>query len=116
MRLLLPLVLALLAGCGSLPSLPDIRLWPFGGEEKRPDVDRRPQNATEYRCDNNRAFYVRTLEDGAMWLIAPDREIRLPRLNDTGRYGVGRVLLDIHGDEASLTDPPSSFVGCKRTG
>ena len=105
------LVTAALAGCGSLPS---INLWPFGGEPARTDIDRKPANATEYRCDNNRRFFVRPLEDGAIWLIAPDREVRLARLNESGRYGVGRVLLELHGDEASLTDPPGAFIGCRK--
>lgn len=102
----------LLAGCDSLPSLPE-KLWPFG-EPKRQEVDRRPQGAAEYRCDNNRVFYLRPLEDGAMWLIAPDREIRLSKIDDSGRYGVGRIVLETRGAEATLTDPPVTFTGCKK--
>jgi hypothetical protein len=105
----------LLAGCDSMPSLPSLpeKLWPFGGEPRREDRDRRPQGATEYRCDNSRVFYLRPLEDGAMWLIAPDREIRLPKMDDS-RYGVGRILLEMRGGEATLTDPPTTFTGCKK--
>ncbi len=98
----------LLAGCGG------VRLNPFAdpvGDEQ----DRRPANATEYRCDGNKAFYVRAIEGGAVWLIAPDREIRLEKIAD-GRWGVGRVLLETSGSGATLTDPPATFSGCKRPG
>jgi hypothetical protein len=96
-----------LAGCGGAS------LWPFGTSEK--EQSRKPANATEYRCADARTFYVRNLDGGAVWLIAPDREIRLDRQAD-GRYGAGRVLLEIGGDGATLTDPPAVFMNCKRAG
>ena len=50
------------------------------------------------------------------WLIAPDREIRLEKLAGAEglRYGTGRVVLEISGPDAMLTDPPTAFAGCKR--
>jgi hypothetical protein len=99
-----------LAGCGtSSLSLP------YFGEPTGQERDRRPANATEYRCDGNRRFYVRSLDAGALWLIAPDREIRLEKLAE-GRWGVGRVVLEMSGNDAQLTDPPATFTGCKRAG
>ncbi len=56
---------------------------------------------------------MRNLEDGAVWLIASDREIRLDKQAD-GRYGVGRVALELGAGGATLTDPPNSLVGCTR--
>jgi hypothetical protein len=106
----LPLALAL-AGCGSMSVS---SLWPFGDSEIQ-EKDRRPANATEYRCSDGKAFYVRNLEGGAVWLIAPDRDVRLEKLSD-GRYGVGRVSLELSANEATLTDPPSMYVNCKRAG
>ena len=103
---LLALFALTLAGCGS------VSLWPFGASETS-ENSRKPANATEYRCDGAKTFYVRSLDGGAVWLIAPDREIRLDKQAD-GRYGVGRVLLEISGDGATLTDPPAVFAGCKR--
>lgn len=97
-----------LAGCGS------VNLWPFGDSET-PEISRRPANAVEYRCDEGRGFFVRHLEGGAVWLIAPDREIRLEKKAD-GRYGVGRVELQLGGATAELLDPPSRFANCKRAG
>ena|SRR5258706_3632427 len=103
--LLLPL---LLAGCGG------ISLWPFGGSETV-EHSRKPANATEYRCDEGKAFYVRSLDADSVWLIAPDREIRLDKKAD-GRWGVGRVELQTSGAAATLIDPPARFANCKRAG
>ncbi len=99
----------LLAGCGGAS------LWPLGGATER---SRTPANATEYRCAGGRVFFVRNLDAGAVWLIAPDREIRLDKLPgaESGRYGAGKVVLEISGESASLFDPPAQFAGCKRAG
>jgi len=107
MRGLLALVALLAAGCGG------VNLWPFGSGGGT-ELSRAPQNATEYRCAGGRGFWVRNLEDGAVWLIAPDREIRLAKSDAAGRYSAGRVVLELSGEEATLTDPPASFSGCKR--
>lgn len=107
MRSVLALPFALLAGCGG------INLWPFG-ESGATELSRKPANAAEYRCDGGRGFFVRNLEDGAVWLIAPDREIRLPRLGQGTSYGVGRIVLQLDGQNAALADPPANFTGCKR--
>jgi hypothetical protein len=107
-RVSIALFAALLAGCGS------VSLWPFGESESK-EHSRKPANSTEYRCADAKTFYVRNLDGGAVWLIAPDREIRLDR-QAAGRYGVGRVLLEISGDGATLTDPPAVFMSCKRAG
>jgi hypothetical protein len=108
--LLLLLPLLSLTGCESMSMG---SLWPFDSET--PEKSRKPANATEYRCADGKTFYVRNLEGGAVWLMAPDRDIRLERQAD-GRYGVGRVSLELSGAEASLLDPPSVFSSCKRAG
>lgn len=102
------LSLMALAGCGS------VNLWPFG-ESETPEASRKPSNATEYRCDGGKVFYVRGLDASSVWLIAPDREIRLDKQGE-GRWGVGRVLLETSGEGAVLTDPPAQFANCKRAG
>lgn len=106
MRLLPALAVLFLAGCGSVSSL-----WPFGGGST--ELSRTPPNATEYKCDGGKGFWLRNMEGGDLWLIAPDREIRLAKLPD-GSYGVARVRLELDGDNATLADPPASFSGCKR--
>jgi hypothetical protein len=97
-----------LAGCSGGSVIPF-----FGGEA--PETSRKPANATEYRCEGGVSLYVRQLEGGAVWLIAPDREIRLDRKAE-GRWGFGRVELDIDKDRLDLIDPPTNRVNCKRAG
>jgi hypothetical protein len=102
---------ALLSGCGG------INLWPFS-EPRSTESSRKPANATEYQCEGGKQFYVRTLDAGAVWLIAPDREIRLEKLaGSTGTaYGVGKVRLELTEQSATLFDPPAQYLGCKRAG
>ena len=102
----------LLAGCGG-----SVSMWPFG-DSGPSEVRRDPANATEYRCDGGRKFYVRTMDAGAVWLIAPDREIRLARAGgaDSNRYTAGRVELVVSGPTATLVDPPTEFRNCKVPG
>lgn len=97
------------AGCGS------IDLWPFG-ESGSTEVSRKPANATEYQCQGGKVFYVRTLDAGAVWLIAPDREIRLEKSAGSTDmvYGAGKVRLEIAAQNATLLDPPAQFLDCKR--
>jgi len=99
----------LLAGCGS------ISVWPFG-ESGSKEISRKPADATEYRCVGGKAFYVRNLDGNAVWLIAPDREIRLEKPAGAAgmTYAAGKVRLEINAGDATLVDPPAQFVGCKR--
>jgi hypothetical protein len=103
----LALLPAVLAGCGGAS------LWPFGGET--PEASRKPVNATEYRCPGGVSLYVRNLERGSVMLIAPDRELRLDKKAE-GRYGYGRVEMDIDKDRLDLIDPPTNQVNCQRAG
>ena len=102
---------ALLSGCGTVK-----QYWPFGSDtvQERP---RTPANATEYQCAGGKRFYVRTLEGGAaVWLILPEREVRLDkRPAETGlRYGNGVAQLDINGNEGTLKDGAVlAYSGCK---
>jgi membrane-bound inhibitor of C-type lysozyme len=107
----LPLTLGmLLAGCSS------INLWPFG-DTKTPERPRGPVNATEYRCEGGKSFYVRQLDGGAAtWVILPDRQIRLDKQASSAgmRYSNGIATLQIDGDTATLNDGPAvSFANCK---
>ena len=103
----------LLAGCGDL----NVKKYlPFGGDtaQERP---RTPANAIEYRCAAGKRFFVRTLDGGAaVWLILPEREVRLEKLGSDAalRYGNGIAVLEINGDEATLKDgAATSFSACK---
>lgn len=96
----------LLSACGS------INLWPFGGDQYQ-ERSRAPANSTAYQCAAGKRFYVRTLENGAaVWLILPDREVRLDRIGDS-RYGNGIAVLDLSGGAASLSEGPATLNDCK---
>lgn len=101
----------LLAGCGSV-SLP--KIWPFS-DAPTPARARVPVNATPYQCEGGKRFHVRALDGGAVWLILPEREVRLDPLGSDGvkRYSNGIAVLDISGNEATLKDGTTSFTGCK---
>ena len=103
----------LLAGCGDISVK---KYLPFGGDaiQERP---RTPANATEYQCAAGKRFFVRTLDGGAaVWLILPEREVRLEKLGADAalRYGNGIAVLEINGNEATLKDGAAiSFAACK---
>lgn len=102
----------LLSGCGginiSMPSLP------FTGEKVR---DLTPANSTEYQCKGGKRFYVRHLDNGgAAWLIYPDREVRLNKLDAAAgkQYSNGIATLTINDDGTMLTDGPAiAYSECK---
>jgi len=102
----------LLAGCGDM----NVRKYlPFGSDTSQPERSRTPPNSTEYQCAAGKRFYVRTLDGGAaVWLILPEREVRLNKIGSSTRYSNGIAVLELSGNEATLTDgAASSFTGCK---
>jgi len=109
---ILVLSAALLAGCGNSGS---VNLWPFGPPSAG-NASRKPADATEYQCEGNKQFYVRNLDANAVWLIAPDRQIRLekPAGSTDPVYTAGRVRLELGAQNATLLDPPAQFLGCRR--
>ena len=90
-------------------------LWPFGSDGSQGREPGPPPNATAYRCDGNRAFYLRMLENGAAWVILPEREFRLDKTAGAeGRFGNGVAVLDIKGETAVLNDGPGqAYTGCR---
>ena len=110
----LPVLLSLLlAGCESMsmPSMPTF----FG--EKNLERSRVPVNSTAYLCAGGKRLYVRYLDNGAAaWVILPEREFRLDRVAGGGgtRYGSGKAVLAVNGDEVTLSDGPTvSYAACK---
>lgn len=106
----------LLAGCGDI----NVRKYiPFTGDAPQ-ERSRTPANATEYQCNAGKRFYVRTLDGGAaVWLILPEREVRLNKLGagTDMRYSNGIAVLEISGNSATLTDgAAAAFTGCKAGG
>jgi hypothetical protein len=98
----------LLSGCGG------VDLWPFGSSGT--ELSREPSDATKYQCEGGKTFYVRNLDGGAVWLIAPDRQIRLdrPAGEKNAVYATGKIRLELNAQGATLLDPPAQFLGCKR--
>lgn len=104
----------LLSACGEI----NVRKYiPFGGDTAIQERPRTPANATEYQCAGNKRFFLRTLEGGAaVWLILPEREVRLDRLGTEGstRYSKGNTVLELNGDATRLSDGAAvSFSACK---
>ncbi|MEO8203696.1 MAG: hypothetical protein ABI630_07515 [Betaproteobacteria bacterium] len=110
--LFLALFAALATGCGGV----DLGgILPFGGERNL-ERSRVPANSITYQCAGGKRFYLRYLDNGAAaWVILPEREFRLDKLPEGGtRFGNGKAVLAINGDEASLSDGPTvNFTGCK---
>jgi len=99
-----------LAAC----STPSINVWPFGGD-KTTERSRVPANASEYVCNAGKRFYVRQLDSGnAVWLILPEREVRLDKTGTANRFSNGVAVLELNGNDASLTDGTVSYAACKK--
>src|SRR3954471_19227882 len=85
-------------------------------ETKEVPQSRVPPNSSEYRCDAGKSFFVRTTDPAAAWVILPEREFRLDKAaGSAGRYENRVARLDLSGEQATLTDGPDSFTGCKLT-
>jgi len=87
--------------------------------EDKPTEAYRPANATEYQCDGNKRFFVRRLtKENAVWLIYPEREVRLESTSEgSQRYSNGIAVLEIDGGNANLTDGSTiNYLGCKSIG
>jgi membrane-bound inhibitor of C-type lysozyme len=101
----------LLSGCGEI----NVKKYlPFGGDAVQ-ERSRTPVDAAEYLCAGGKRFYLRTLEGGAaVWLILPEREVRLNKIGASSRYSNGIAVLELNGNEATLTDGAAvSLAGCK---
>lgn len=100
----------ILSACSGLPT----KYLPFGSE-KTPARSLVPVDATEFRCSGGKHFYVRHLDGGnAVWLILPDRELRLEKTATGTRYGNGIAVLDVNGSEATLADgAANAYAACK---
>lgn len=99
----------LLSGCGGAS------LWPFG--DKGQDRPVTPPNSTEYQCNAGKRFFLRELDGNAVWVIYPDRQIRLDKVASTAgaRFSNGIAVFEIIEQEARLTDGPAiSYSGCKK--
>ena len=97
----------ILAGCG------EVKVWPFN-DDKSAGHASGPANATEYKCEGGKRFFVRFADKGATaWLIYPDREVSLAKSPTGTSYTNGIAVLDINGTEASLKEGDNIvYSGC----
>ena len=107
-----------MAAAAALSACSSVNLWPFGSGQPQ-ELSRTPAGATEYRCNNDRRFYARFLDNGnAVWVIFPEREFRLDKVDSSAsRYSNRVALLEINeAGEVSLREGATvAFTGC-RTG
>jgi membrane-bound inhibitor of C-type lysozyme len=104
----------LFGACSSV----SVNLWPFGGGKEQ-DVSRTPPGATAYTCEGGKRLFVRYLENGAAWVILPEREFRLNKTTSTSgtRYSNGNATLDIKDSGATLSDGAVvTHAECKASG
>lgn len=96
-----------LTGCGG------VKVWPFN-DDKSAGRASGPANATEYKCEGGKRFFVRLADKGATaWLIYPDREVSLAKSPTGNSYTNGIAVLEINGSEASLKEGDNiAYSGC----
>ena len=108
-------VALLLSACGDM----NLKKYnPFSGDPVQ-ERSRTPANATEYQCAAGKRFSVRILEGGAaVWLILPEREVRLEKLGAGAgmRYSNGIAVLELNGSDASLSDGAAATYSACKTG
>lgn len=107
-------VALLLSACGDM-SLKKYN--PFGGDPVQ-ERSRTPANATEFQCTAGKRIYVRTLDAGeAVWLILPERELRVDRVGSTTRYSKGNTVLELNGNNATVSEGAAmTYTACKAGG
>lgn len=97
----------------SLNACTSLNVWPFNQSEKVVDAAI-PKNSTEYICDSNKKFYVRTMDKGdSVWLILSDREVALNKIS-SDRYSNTITTLEINGSDATLEiNQTITYKNCK---
>jgi membrane-bound inhibitor of C-type lysozyme len=106
-------VALLLSACGDM----SIKKYnPFSGDPVQ-ERSRTPANATEYQCTAGKRIYVRTLDAGeAVWLILPERELRVDRVGSSQRYSKGNTVLELNGSNASVSEGATTTYSACKTG
>jgi membrane-bound inhibitor of C-type lysozyme len=102
---------SLLLATLALTACSSMRIWPFGDDtQQRLGV---PPDAVTYNCAGGNSFQMSYLDNRtAVWLIYPDRQVRLEQ-KEPGRYSNGVAVLDLSGSEAKLTDGRDvAYSGC----
>ncbi len=100
----------LLNGCSG-----KMNIWPLGGEKSTERSSTTTVNPGEYLCNAGKRFTVRVVDGGkSVWLILPEREVRLDKGETGNRYSSGNTLLELNGSAATLSDgTATTYVDCK---
>ena len=103
----LGLAAATMAGCSS------VEVWPFG--EESAERSTAPTNSIEYQCAEGKKLYLRNVDKGAaMWVILPEREFAMQKVEGGERYSNGVSTLTITDGVARLEESPTStYADCK---
>ena len=107
-------VALLLSACGDM----NLKKYnPFGGDPVQ-ERSRTPANATEYQCAGGKRIYIRNQDAAeAVWLILPERELRVDRVGSTTRYSKGNTVLELNGNSATVSEGPAvTYSACKTGG
>ena len=91
----------LLSSCSSI-KMPEVSLPMLNGDYR--ELSTAPKDASLYRCEKNKQFYVKALEGGKeMWLIFPDREFGLKH---------GDVLKNSYSNDTTTLEinDPETFI------
>lgn len=107
LTILLPIALS---GCSN------ISIWPWDNDNPaQAGGGRTPENSKEYRCEGNRVFHLRYLNEGkTAWVILPERQIALDRSSTGNTFTNGIAVLKIDDAGTTLTDGPAiAYKDCK---
>ena len=107
-------VALLLSACGDM----NLKKYnPFSGDPVQ-ERSRTPANATEYQCAGGKRIYIRNQDAAeAVWLILPERELRVDRVGSSTRYSTGTTVLELNGNIATVSEGPAvTYSACKTGG
>lgn len=89
----------MLSACGTVD-----KINPFSGSN---DDDSLPyKNASQYRCDDKKSFYLRMHDNGqSAWVIFSDHEVNLKQnVENKQQYINGAITLNLGDEITTLTD------------
>ena len=105
----------LLSSCSSLSidkeKISNILSW-----ESDTSEDFSPKNSIQFKCAENKVFYLRYLEEkNAVWIILDDREFRLEKILDQdNKFSNSMSNLEISPENTILnTSSKTSYEQCK---
>lgn len=71
----------------------------------------KPTNTGEYVCEGGKRVTMRNIEGDGVWLVLPERQLRLERKGEA-RYVAGNTELTITENKLNIEDPPTRYTAC----